>query len=64
MLVLTLFETDLGWAPSLDGRASFARMPLARKELEWFEQIRVQATKVRNVSRLGSHTSIPEARAI
>jgi len=29
MLVLTSFENDLGWAPSLDGRASFARMPLA-----------------------------------
>jgi len=29
MLVLASFENDLGWAPSLDGRASFPRTPLA-----------------------------------
>jgi hypothetical protein len=28
MLVLASFENDLGWAPSLDGRASFARTSL------------------------------------
>jgi hypothetical protein len=36
MLVLTLFETNLGWAPSLDGGASLARMLLAFKKLGWF----------------------------
>ena len=28
MIVRVSFENDFGWAPSLDGRASFARMQL------------------------------------
>jgi hypothetical protein len=50
------FETCPRWARSLDGRASFARKPLARRQLEWFERTAFQAAKVRNVSRLGSHS--------
>jgi hypothetical protein len=38
MLGLSRFEKDLGWAPSLDGRASFARTLLVQKQLEWFER--------------------------
>jgi hypothetical protein len=38
MLVVQSLENSLGWAPSLDRRASFARKPLARKKLDWFER--------------------------
>ena len=38
MLVLARFENNLRWAASLDGLASFARMPLVGKQLEWFER--------------------------
>ena len=48
------FETCPDWAPSLDGRATFARMPLIRKQLQRFERAAFHAANVRNVSRLGS----------
>jgi hypothetical protein len=55
LLVLAWFENNLGWAPSLDGSASLARTALAGKKLQRFELTAFQATKVRNVSSVGSH---------
>ena len=31
-------ELNAGWVPNLDGHASFGRMPLVEKELDWFER--------------------------
>jgi hypothetical protein len=58
------FEHDLGWAPRLDGRTNVVRMPLASKQLKWFERTAFQATKVRNVSNVGSQNnqSLPDSK--
>ena len=48
------FANKLARAPSLDGPAGFERMSLSWRQLTWFK--RALAAKVRNVSRLGSHS--------
>jgi len=54
MLGLAQFEGDACWAPSLDRHAQFGRIPLVRKQLWWFERTSLHATRVRNVSWVGS----------
>jgi hypothetical protein len=55
-LVPTRFANHRGWAPTLDGSASSARMSLIRKQLEWFYRNPPYAARVRDVSILGSFT--------
>jgi hypothetical protein len=52
------------WAPRLDAVANFVQKAMSTNDLTRFEHLGIYAAKVRNVSRLGSQISIPEARAI
>lgn len=45
MLRLAEFENYTYWAPRLDRHAQFGCIPLAQKELLWFERTRLRLQK-------------------
>jgi hypothetical protein len=58
------FETCPDWAPTLDKRRQCARLALKTMSDHRFDHRANRLAKVRNVSRLGSQSSILELAAI
>jgi hypothetical protein len=61
---VSLFEIDLGWAPRLDGSATFARMLVLTNEMTRFERRGIYAARVRNASTMGSQLFLFQISAI
>jgi hypothetical protein len=58
------FETCPDWVPVMDTGQYFARIALKTMGDDGFDQRANWAPKVRNVSRLGSQSAIPDFHAI